>query len=106
MGSAGGKRHETIMKGTNFNDTTFLRIAVCLISSMPGVVKATADWPHAGGPTYNGHADSTNISWPWPENKPALLWKRDIGEGYSGISAVNGRLYTQVQSRDGQYIIC
>src|SRR4051794_32914123 len=92
--------------GANLDMVTFLRIAACLIPSMLGAVRAGADWPHAGGPTYNGHADDTNITWPWPNAKPALLWKTEIGEGYSGISAAEGRLYTQVQSREGQYVVC
>jgi outer membrane protein assembly factor BamB len=101
------KTHATIKLDGNFDVATMLNIVACLISSVLGVAvaAAAADWPHAGGPTYNGHADDTNITWPWPEGKPALLWKKDIGEGYSAISAADGRLYTQMQSREGQYVV-
>jgi outer membrane protein assembly factor BamB len=85
-----------------------LVIATCLISWVTGVGvgRASADWPHAFGPSYDGHVERTNLAWPWNKDQPKLLWKANLGEGYSGMSVTDGRVYTQAQRRDGQYVIC
>jgi outer membrane protein assembly factor BamB len=51
-----------------------------------------SDWPHLLGPTrdavYAGPALATN----WPANGPRVVWKLDIGEGYSSPVVAEGRL--------------
>ena len=65
-----------------------------------------ADWPQTRGPANDGHVDASNLALPWPSGKPTLLWKTTLGDGYSGVIAVDGRLYTQAQTRSGQYVAC
>lgn len=41
------------------------------------------DWPQHLGPKRNGQSESV-ISTDWPKNRPALMWKKKAGEGWSG----------------------
>ena len=76
---------------------------LCLAASAQG---AALDWPHLRGPTYNAVSGETGIAERWPEGGPRVLWRVELGQGYSGIVAVGGRLYTQMQSVSGQYVVC
>lgn len=51
-------------------------------------------WRQWGGPRHDFSSDGANLATSWPESGPKLLWQRPLGEGYSGIVAENGRLYT------------
>ena len=48
------------------------------------------DWPQLLGPQRN--ATSTSVVAPWPAAGPALRWRRDVGEGFSGPAVVGERL--------------
>jgi len=62
-------------------------------------------WPHIRGVDYNACASNTllDIS---HDQKFSIRWKIQIGQGYSGCIAVGEKVYTQAQTRSGQYIIC
>jgi len=79
--------------------------AALLGAGAPGDVLA-ADWPHLRGPNYNGVSAETGIVESWPATGPPVLWRIELGQGYSGIIAVGDRLYTQRQSLSGQYVVC
>jgi hypothetical protein len=64
------------------------------------------DWPHLRGPNYTGVSSETGLVEKWPTGGPPVLWRVDLGEGYSSFVAVGDRLYTQTQSRSGQYVVC
>jgi outer membrane protein assembly factor BamB len=64
-----------------------------------------ADWPHVRGPNYDGAATAAGLADAWPADGPPVLWARDLGQGYSGFVISNGRAYTQIQSRTGQFVI-
>jgi len=42
----------------------------------------------------------------WPTGGPPLVWKRDIGRGYSGLIAVGNRVFTQRQTSTEQSLLC
>ena len=44
------------------------------------------DWPQFRGPELDGRSAETGLLVNWPEAGPPVLWRVDIGEGYSGIS--------------------
>lgn len=55
-----------------------------------------ADSPQFRGPERDGifHGESGLLQ-SWPEDGPPMLWKVDgLGEGYSSVSVVDGRIYT------------
>jgi len=74
-------------------------------SALGGAPKAQ-DWPHLRGPSYSGVSAETGIVESWPEGGPPVLWRLALGQGYSGFTAVGGRLYTQTQHLSGQYVVC
>ncbi len=64
-----------------------------------------ADWPQWGGPSRDFHAPDAALSREWPADGPKRLWSRELGEGYSGIAAAGGRLYTMYRVRDEEEIV-
>ena len=64
-----------------------------------------ARWPHWGGPTGDFKTDSTGLAESWPENGPAEIWSRDLGEGYSAIVVEDGVLYTQYRIGERELIV-
>ncbi len=54
-----------------------------------------AEWPQWGGPGRDFRVADPGLATSWPETGLVPLWSRPLGEGYSGIAAVGGVLYTQ-----------
>lgn len=54
------------------------------------------DWPQWGGPNRNFKIDSVELADQWPSNGPRELWRRPLGEGYSGAAVVGETLYTML----------
>jgi outer membrane protein assembly factor BamB len=51
------------------------------------------DWPHWRGPNYDGISAETD----WDSkalNSPDIVWKAEVGTGFSSISVANGKVYT------------
>ena len=55
---------------------------------------SAADWPQFRGIHRDGISAETGLLKSWPEKGPKEVWRRPIGEGFSGMSIVGGRLYT------------
>jgi outer membrane protein assembly factor BamB len=51
-------------------------------------------------------AFGTNLALPQGNGQLSLLWWARLGEGYSGVSASDGRVFTQLQTRAGQFVVC
>jgi outer membrane protein assembly factor BamB len=64
-----------------------------------------ADWPQWRGPNRDGKSNETGLLDSWPDSGPRVVWKTTgLGEGYSSLAIVNGRIYTQGQ-RDRQEFV-
>ena len=50
--------------------------------------------PTGGGPARNGISAETDWFGPWPDSGPEVLWRADIGTGFSTISIADGKAYT------------
>ena len=57
---------------------------------------AAAEWPQYRGPSRDGTSPETGILASWPDDGPAVIWKRSIGTGFSGLSVADGRIYTMM----------
>jgi outer membrane protein assembly factor BamB len=66
----------------------------------------SGDTAHIRGPNYDGIDSTSRIALPWPKDGPTVLWRRPIGQGYSGFVIVGDKAYTQMQGREGQRLIC
>jgi hypothetical protein len=73
-----------------------------LISSEPN----SSDWPHLRGPNYDAISAETGLANSWPAEGPPVLWGRDLGQGYSGFVVVGRRVFTQMQTLAGQFVVC
>lgn len=67
---------------------------------------AYADWPQWLGPDRTGISTETGFLKTWPKGGPAVVWKKNLGEGFSGISVANGRVFTMFAEGDDEFVIC
>ncbi|HEX4796492.1 MAG TPA: PQQ-binding-like beta-propeller repeat protein [Humisphaera sp.] len=61
-------------------------------------------WPHFRGVGYDGHSSETELAESWPAKGPPILWNREIGAGYSGITTHGGRAFAQAQGLTEQKV--
>ncbi len=70
------------------------------------VVSSAADWPQWRGPNRDGISTETGLLPAWPAAGPTVAWKTSgLGQGYSSLAIVNGRIYTQGQRDNQEYIL-
>lgn len=74
-------------------------------SSADEQTSAKFDWPHLRGPQYNAHAPDTDLADSWPPEGPPMLWTREIGRGYSSLTIVGNRVFTQSQTLTTQRVL-
>jgi outer membrane protein assembly factor BamB len=63
------------------------------------------DWPQFRGVDRDGVSAETGLTRSWPAGGPPVVWKRAIGEGYSGISVTGDRLYTMDSDATAEYVL-
>ena len=64
------------------------------------------DWPQFLGPTRNGVYAASDLAVAWPKSGPALLWKKDVGQGFSGPVVANGKLILFQRVGDTEVVEC
>jgi outer membrane protein assembly factor BamB len=70
------------------------------------MLAAAADWPQWRGPNRDGLSSETGLLEAWPEGGPPKIWQtQGLGEGYAGVAIVKGRLFTQGQRGDLQFVL-
>jgi outer membrane protein assembly factor BamB len=79
-----------------------LSLALTLLAAGPA---AALDWPQFRGVNRDGVSAETDLPRSWPAEGPRVVWKRAIGEGYSGISVVGDRLYTMDSDGTAEYVL-
>lgn len=83
------------------------RFAACALATTLTVATASAQqgaWPQFGGPDRTFIVETPPLADAWPEGGPKALWRRSLGEGFSGIAVEGGRLYTMLQ-RDAEEVV-
>jgi outer membrane protein assembly factor BamB len=84
----------------------FLGFLACVVLTSYCYTAHAADWPNWRGPDYNGISSETGWTTNWPNGKPAVLWRADVGTGFSSISVSNGRAYTMGNINDRDILYC
>jgi outer membrane protein assembly factor BamB len=64
------------------------------------------DWPQFLGPTRNGVYSGPELASSWPQTGPALVWKKEVGQGFSGPVVAQGRLILFHRVADKETVDC
>ena len=66
-----------------------------------------ADWPQWRGPDRSGVSTETGLLKSWPTGGPKLLWEGGaVGEGFSSLAIVNGRIFTMGDKSGQSHLFC
>jgi len=77
-------------------------VSVCLLAALSA---QAADWPHFGGQFGLFFSAEKGFNKDWAAKEPAVLWRVPLtDDGYSGVSAANGKAYI-VDHQGGQDIV-
>ena len=69
-------------------------------------VMVAADWPQWRGPLRDGTSEETGLLSEWPPDGPPLAWRvTGLGAGFASVAVSNGRVYTQGQQSESNYLI-
>lgn len=80
-----------------------MRWVACLLAV--SVVEA-ADWPQWRGPNRDGKSAETGLLRAWPAQGPPQVFRAaGLGEGYSSLAVARGRIFTQGQRREGEFVL-
>jgi outer membrane protein assembly factor BamB len=76
-----------------------------ILSLILGFTALAADWPQWRGPNRDGISNESGLLTSWPSGGPKVVWKTSgLGVGYSSFSIVNGRMYTQGQRGNQEFV--
>lgn len=81
--------------------TSVLIVAAVIATAFP----AQGQWLQFGGPHRNFHAPAGQLAESWPEAGPPVTWRRELGDGYSGVLVDGDRLYTMYRRGEDEVII-
>ena len=80
---------------------------ILLCSPVRAVSPAFAqDWPQFLGPTRNGKYAGTDIATVFPKAGPPVVWKKAIGQGFSGPVVADGKLILFHRVGDKETVEC
>lgn len=66
----------------------------------------TSDWPQWLGPNRSGISAETGLLKSWLATGPKILWRIPLGEGFSGVSISQGRVYTLFSQSNDEFVVC
>lgn len=78
-------------------------ILLLLVTKMP---TSGVDWPTYGGPNRNHFSKEKNLRLEWGNEEPEILWKLEVGLGYSSVIEVDGLSYTQGYKNGENTLFC
>ena len=81
-------------------------LIICLLLYGGVSAAGAADWPQWRGPDRDGISRATGLLKEWPDAGPQVLWRVSLGEGFSGISVADGRVYTMFSEGEDEFVIC
>lgn len=78
---------------------------LALVMALTSAVGA-ADWPQFLGPDRDGTCSAKGISENWPTGGPPIVWKKDVGQGFSGPVVSGGKLILFHRLADQEMVDC
>jgi len=77
---------------------------LALLAVQTTTIAIADDWPQWRGADRDGICKEKGLLAEWPKDGPALAWKTEgLGNGFSSIAVVGGRLFTLGDLEDGSY---
>lgn len=81
------------------------------VVAMPVLLLVTScchasDWPWFLGPQHTGVSSETDLVLDWTEQRPKLIWKQEVGTGYSAPSILGDRLVVHHRPKRDEIISC
>jgi outer membrane protein assembly factor BamB len=70
------------------------------------LVSQPGDWPAFRGAERNGRLTGVQIKTDWEQSPPKELWRHRIGPGWSSMSIVADKVFTQEQRGDEEFVVC
>jgi len=64
------------------------------------------DWPQFRGPRRDGQSTESNWLDSWPADGPRVLWKAQVGIGFSSFAVAKGRAYTIGNAEETDTVFC
>ncbi|PYK63351.1 MAG: alcohol dehydrogenase [Verrucomicrobia bacterium] len=65
-----------------------------------------SDWPQFLGPARNGVYTGSDLADSWPKDGPLVLWRKKIGQGFSGPAVSTGKLILFHRLDDKEIVEC
>lgn len=81
------------------------RLALLALAAGVPATAMAADWPQIRGLQRDGISAETGLARSWPREGPRVVWRRPIGDGFSGLSVVGARLYTMEADAETEYVL-
>ena len=82
-----------------------LLTAAALMMTVEVGAKDSKSWPQFRGTNRDGVSTEKGLQGTWPESGPKEIFRVALGEGYSAVSIVDGRLYTMYSAEvDGEWM--
>lgn len=81
------------------------RLAAGTLAAAITLSAAAQDWPNWRGPNHDGRSTAKGFQTSWA-SAPPRVWLQPIGSGFSGLSCVDGKVYTCGTSADRQTLVC
>ena len=63
-------------------------------------------WPQFRGIERDGHSPEGSLARSWPESGPPVLWRKEIGEGFSEVVVADGKVFILSAEEDSEIAVC
>jgi len=88
------------------NQRFFLMAIACILFLSVSVSSTFGDWPQWRGPDRNGISAESDWDPAALAKGPRILWRTNVGLGYSGVAVKTDRLYTMGNTRGRDVVTC
>jgi outer membrane protein assembly factor BamB len=78
-------------------------LTLCCFAPFHG---SAADWPQFLGPTRNGVYTGADLADVWPAEGPVVVWRKSVGQGFSGPAVANHLLVLFHRLGDKEVVEC
>ena len=69
-------------------------------------LKPIFDFPQFLGPNRDAYVEAVQLETDWDAHAPQEIWRRKIGEGWSGFTTQDNRIFTMEQQGEKECITC